>query len=69
MTKMTSDTFLNLKNSTTCIKHDFYWSPLTVIEGVCAWHIETAVFSLSLDLYTGLWYQQDVVRQAGRNEC
>ena len=51
MTKMASDlTSLNLKNST--IKHNFYWSPLTVI-----------------DLYTGLWYQQDVVRQAGRNEC
>ena len=61
MTKMASDTSLNLKNST--IKHNCYWSPLTVIEGVCAYcSTETAVFSLSLDLYTGLWYQQDVVR-------
>ena len=68
MTKMARDTFLNLKNST--IKHNFYWSPLTVIEGVCAYcSRETAVFSLSLDLCTGLWYQQDVVRPAGRNEC
>ena len=52
MTKMARDTFLNLKNST--IKHNFYWSPLTVTEGV--WYVHTVAekqqYFHSLLIYT-----------------